>query len=374
MKKNFFYAVAILVGMTIGAGIFSLPYAASKAGFFPVVFYLLFLSGVLFAVYLFYAKIISATGKKKRLVGYSQKYLGKTGKSVAAFSAFFGFYGALLVYLILAGRFLNLVLSPLLGGSELLWMIVFFALHLLAILAGLRAVASIEFFMSVFLLLVVFVFLIFGWAKINWSNFINFSFSCSNIFFPYGVVLFSLLGMAAIPEMSQILHNDKSLVKKAIFLGTLIPVLVYLLFVLVVFGVTGADTSKEAILGLAVYFGQPIIALAAIFGIFAVSTSFLVLATNLRKVFQYDYKLPRLTSCFLACFVPLVLYLLGLKNFISIIAFAGGVMGGIDGILILLIYKKVKKIERSRAPSFVLGLLGLVFVLGIFYQIFQLIV
>lgn len=378
MKKKFLYAIATLIGMTVGAGIFSLPYTALRAGFFPVIFYLLLLASVLFLIYLLYGEIILITGSKYRLVGYSQIYLGKPGQAIATFSAIFGFYGVLLIYLIIGGRFLNLVLNPFFGGSEFLWTLVFFAVNALAIFFGLRVVASIEFFMSGFLFLVIFLFLIFGCPKINWAHFIDYSFVWPQIFYPYGIVLFALLGTVAIPELCQILGEAKHLIKKAIFWGTFIPVLIYVLFVITIFGISGIGTSKEAIEGLVPYFGQPIILIGAIFGLLAISTSFLVLGTNLKKVFQYDYKIGHGFSWALSCFVPLILYLSGFKNFIFIIGLVGAVMGGIDAILIILIYKKAKSLGKVapgyklKVPNLALAFLGLIFVLGIIYQIFQL--
>jgi len=42
MSKNFFYAVAILVGTIVGAGVFGIPYTIARFGFFPGIFYLFF--------------------------------------------------------------------------------------------------------------------------------------------------------------------------------------------------------------------------------------------------------------------------------------------------------------------------------------------
>lgn len=377
MKKRFFYAVATLVGMTVGAGIFSLPYTALKAGFVPVIFYLFFLTGALFIIYLLYAKIILATRKKYRLVGYSQLYLGKAGKTIATLSALLGFSGTLLVYVILGGQFLSLFLSSVLGGSIFLWTVIFFIANSVAIFFGLKMVGSAEFIMNGFLFLLLIVFLVFGWAAINWNNFIEHTVVWRQIFFPYGLALFALLGVTAIPELCQLLEKQKFLIKKAIFWGTFLPLLIYILFILIVLGVSGVNTSKDAILGLVPFFGQPIILVGAIFGLLTISTSFLVLGTNFKKVFQYDYKLGHFLSWLLVCFIPLVLLMFGLKNYILVIGFVGAVMGGIDGLLIILIYKKVRSLRKEiseyslKVPNLVLGFLGLIFVLGIIYQLFQ---
>jgi len=62
--------------------------------------------------------------------------------------------------------------------------------------------------------------------------------------------------------------------------------------------------------------------------------------------------------------LPLALFLIGIKDFIGVISFVGGIMLGIDGILILLMYSKIRPERKS-----LLYPLALVFVLGIFYEI-----
>ncbi|MDP2741348.1 MAG: hypothetical protein Q8O66_01510, partial [bacterium] len=59
----------------------------------------------------------------------------------------------------------------------------------------------------------------------------------------------------------------------------------------------------------------------------------------------------------------LVLFLLGLNSFIGLISFIGGVLLGIDGILILLMYKKIGGKKKVIYP------LVLIFLLGIIYEI-----
>jgi len=44
----------------------------------------------------------------------------------------------------------------------------------------------------------------------------------------------------------------------------------------------------------------------------------------------------------MTCFIPMILFLLGLRSFIAIISFVGGVLLVIDSILILLMYRKIK--------------------------------
>ena len=78
---------------------------------------------------------------------------------------------------------------------------------------------------------------------------------------------------------------------------------------------------------------------------------------------------------FLASFLPLGLFLAGIREFIAVIAFVGTFVGLIEGIVIALIYKKVKKIgERIpeyslKIPNFLIYLTILILILGTLSQI-----
>jgi len=150
------------------------------------------------------------------------------------------------------------------------------------------------------------------------------------------------------------------------------------MFAFVVCGVAGQKTSEEAIIGLSNFLGQRIFILGAILGILTMSTSFLTLGLALKEIFIYDYKINDITAWILACFVPFILFLLGLTSFIKVISMVGTITGGLNGIIILLMY--LKACERGeQKPAFSINLprpiiyiLCLIFGLGILYQIYYL--
>jgi len=371
-SRNFFYALSSLVGMIVGVGIFGIPFSFAQAGILVGFFYLIFLSGVVLAIHLFYGEIALRTNQGHGLVGYAAKYLGPLGKKIVGFVIIFEFYGALLAYLIAGGSFLNIILGRFLGGNNFLWTMIFFAFGSLMILAGLKTIAPSELFMSAFLLLIIGVFVVKGaplfqlanLTAINWSSF----------FLPYGIILFSLTGGAAIPEVRQILKGQENQLKKIIIIGTLVPALAYGLFVLSVVGVSGPQTTEYAMLGLVPYFGESVILLGAIFGFFAVFTSLLVIGANLKRIYCQDYRLKKGLAWFLICFVPLAGYLFGINDFILVISLIGAIAGGMEGIMVILIYRRAKK-RGERPPEYSLKVsriilfgLMLVFVLGIIYQ------
>ncbi len=196
-------------------------------------------------------------------------------------------------------------------------------------------------------------------------------FSLSKIFIPYGVILFAFVGAAAVPEMKEVLRRNKKELKKSIIIGSLIPLIMYALFAFAVVGVFGGNVTEVATVGLGLEFGKVIVIFANLFAVFAMTTSFLGLGLALREVYDYDYKLNERLSWVLACFVPLIVFLLGFKSFIKVIGLTGIFAGGLEGILIVLMLWNAKK-RSERNPEYSLGfvkligiILIIIFVLGI---------
>jgi len=370
--KNFFYAVSVLIGTIVGVGIFAIPYVCAQAGMLVGFLYFILIGGAILLLHLFYGEIILRTEGEHRLAGYAEKYLGGWGKKIVGAIIIFEFYGAMLAYLIVGGGFLSTIFNKLLGGSDFLWALIFFALGSLAILFGMRLIGAIEVFMTFFLLVIIGVLFFKGLPHINFGNLTKIN--LTNFFLPYGIILFSLTGGAAIPEMRQILKGEEKKLKKAIIWGTTIAVFASFLFGFSIVGITGSLTTQTGIEGLVPFLGDWILMLGAFFGFLAVATSFLIIGLNLRNVFWRDYKINKILAWLLACFVPLVAYLLGLINFIVIIGLVGAIAGGLEGISMILIYRQAKsRGERASeyslkvSPLFIFGLIFL-FALGIIYQ------
>lgn len=349
---QFFCAVAVLIGTIVGAGTFGLPYVMAQAGFGLGLFYLIILTGAVTLIHLSYGEIVLRTEQSHRLVGYAEKYLGRGAKTFAAIVLLFEYYGSLLAYIILGGEFLRIIFSRFLGGSETFWVLVFFALGMLAILFGLRFVSNGEFFMMLALVGLMAALVIKGWPLFDGQNLIGANWA--NWLLPYGVILFALAGSVAVPEMRQALKGQERKLKTAIFLGTVIPAVLYLVFVLAVVGISGSATSEDAISGLVPYFGPWIVQIGAIFGLLAVYTSFIVVGLSLKNIYRDDYHLSEGPAFFLICAIPLAAYLAGIKSFILVIGFVGAIMAGLDGILTIAIYLKAKK-NGDRRPEYSLS-------------------
>lgn len=355
---------------------FSLPYAGAQSGFMIAGVFLIILTIIITLLHLFYGEIVSRTKEKHRLVGYADYYLGKKWKSLVTVSVIVGFYGSLLVYIIVGGGFLYDIFSSTSNLPPVLFNLIFFAIGAIVIYFGLRFVSGLDLLMGFFLILIVFLFFILGFKYIDLSNLKTYNWK--NIFIPYGVTLYSLAGMSIIPELKEIFAGKNGkLYKKAIILGTVIPGILYFIFILTVMGLTGVNTTPEAINGLVSILGKKVVLMGAIFGFLATITSFFALGLCLKETFRYDFKINKNIAWFLVCFVPLVLFFLGAYNFVTIIILLGSLMGGIEGTAIVLIYSRAKKMG-NQIPDYNLGkmtairyIMVIFFVLGFIYTLWK---
>ena len=129
-------------------------------------------------------------------------------------------------------------------------------------------------------------------------------------------------------------------------------------------GISGIQTSSDAISGLTNFLDSRLVSLGLVLGLITTFTSFLALGLTLKRIFSYDFGVSTDLSFGLACFVPLSLFLLGFQDFIKIIGLVGGVMLGLEGSLILLMYQKIRPEKR-----WLTSLLILVFLGGLIYEL-----
>jgi amino acid permease len=376
MKKEFFEAIALLMGTVIGAGVLGIPYIVYKAGFLTGLLALVFLGVAVLFMNLFVGEIVLSTKGKHQLTGYAEKYLGKKGKFLMAISMFIGIYGALTAYLIGVGESLYAIFNVF---SPLVFSLIFFVIVSFLVFKGLKWISESELYLAGSVIVLILVISVVAFFSSNFSLEGLKTFELSKFFIPYGVILFSFLGTAAIPEMKEELKKNSKNLKKAILIGSLIPIFLYGLFAAAVIGVSGNNITEVSTIGLGQVLGEGILIFTNLFAIFAMTTSFLALGLALKWLFNFDYKLNKNLSWGLTVFLPLALFLLGVKSFISTIGMAGSFAGGLDGILVVLMLWQAKKLkerkpEYSMKYSKVIGtVLIVVFVLGILYQILNLV-
>ncbi len=361
-------AVSALTGTIIGAGILGIPFVVMKSGFTLGLLNIILLGTIIIITSLYLGEIMLRTKSDHQLTGYAEKYLGEKGKSLMFLATAFGILAALTAYLMGEGE----SLSYLIFGSSLYktHLTLFFWVALSSIsYYGLKALKRGEEIGLTLVIIFLCSILIFYSSDINVQN-LSYN-NTNNILSPFGVVLFSLLGFSAIPELKRLLGKNKNLIKKSVISAYVIAIIIYIIFTLVVLGVKGKYVPEIATLAL----GKPFIVL----GIVTMFTAYLCLTTALIDTLRLDFNLTKNKSWLITILIPLLIFtILNVTNnasFVKIIGIGGAISGGLTTLLILIMFHKAKYLG-DRRPEYTLPyskiltlIIILIFTLGIISEI-----
>ena len=99
--------------------------------------------------------------------------------------------------------------------------------------------------------------------------------------------------------MRRVLKKHQKLMKKAIIIGSLIPLFVYLLFTVIVLGLYGTSVTQVATIS----FGR----LVTLLGMFTMFSAFLALSLALEDTYRFDFGFSFKKAWIFTIFIPLIL-------------------------------------------------------------------
>ncbi len=337
---SLYEAVALIMSGTIGAGMLGIPFVIQKAGAGPGIIILFAVGVLMMLINLLLANIAIRADSELHKVGLARKYLGTVGALLMGLVTYTLFIGVQAVYLIGEGA----TLAAMFGGSELNWSWLFFMVGAVGIALGVRTVKIIE--LALMLGLISIVLVIAGLSLPN-INFVHWQYiNLTQLFVPLGVLLFAFHGTTAVPEAYNILrHRDRDFRKAAIIAGVL-TIIIYAVFALAVIGVTGAETSEIATVGLGRALGRAVFAFGNLFALIAMGTSFLMTGVALTDSFAWDLRVSRWLATLFVLLAPLAIFLLfGSFGFIGLIDFLGKIFITLELALILVMAYRAKVIH-----------------------------
>ena len=379
-KNKTAIGVATMIGTIIGAGILGIPYLVAQTGLLYGLIVILLLGIAYIFINLFVGEIVLRTKASHQMTGYAEKYLGKYAKVILTIAMVFGTYGALSAYLIGEGQTLFTLVE---WGSPLVFSLIFGAVGILIVSRGLKATGRAELILNTVFLGVITLIGIFSFRQITWNNISHLDFA--KLLMPYGTILFAYLGFASIPEVREELGRETKKMKTVILAGSIIPIIVYILFTFVVVGIVGLDNfdvllpnERIATVALSLYSAPILGTLANIMAFLTMFTSFLALSLILLDIYKKDYRISFRWAFLFTFLVPFAVVLLNFTSFISILSVVGTFTGGVEGILVVLMFWRCKKLG-DRKPEFTLRqnriigtLLILMFLSGMVYFLVKL--
>lgn len=350
----------MLLGATVGAGIFALPEIFARAGFLSGFIYLGFFSALLIYVHWLFSRA-AETAHSGSLYGSVARTLGPRYAYVAFLSIVCGLILTLVVFLVIGAKFL----LPIFGNfNQALFF--FWLLASLPILLSLPRFTALE-TLGAFFMVAAIIYIFFSAPNLG-GAITPANFAIKDTFLPFGAILFALAGWTGVPPLLAILKGErnKKSVLASLILGTLGSALLYAFFVVGIAGSTEIITS-DTISGLIHWPPLKIFVLIAL-GLFAVWTSYLPISIEIKDSFAEDLGIERALSTAIAIFLPLLLVWVGLTNVMKIIALAGGVFLSFQYIFILLFSRKVLRLRGFH--SFASALSIVIFFSGALYEVY----
>ncbi len=337
----------MLLGMIIGAGLFSLPIALRDAGVPLFLGLVTVLAYFMAKVNGFYREIVDHTSDRHQLPGYVKMVLGRHWATLSASLLLFSTFGALIAYLILSGNFMSQIapVSPFTGS-----MIFYGTAFVFLFFAG-KSLESWDVFFTflkmVLLVIVIAVALLSLDAPRALANVLP-----AKPLIAYGSVLFALTGFSIVPELKK----DKG-IKRSIYAAKIIASLVYLMFAfsLVMFLEGDKYVFNNAALTL----------LFNLAGVFSVFTPYLMLSWVAYDLFNKDLLFGKKESLLLSLAVPFFFFIIGVNDFMTVISVTGGVFLG--GIVVIICRMYQKKFPGQN--TLFINLIQAVFFLGVVAEI-----
>lgn len=336
-RGRFFGGSLLVAGCCIGAGMLGLPVLSASAGFFPSLF--VFFLCWLFMVSTGYLvlEVNLRSGHETSLISMADHTLGYWGKAITWFLFLFLFYSLMVAYISASGSLVtdflarfNVHTFPSMGG------LLFCLLFGLLVYLGTKAV---DFFNRPLMLglIVSYVFLVqMGVHYVDGDLLKRQNWMAITPVIPVAILSFGYHNM--IPSLTTYLKRDTSTIKKAIMLGSLIPLFVYLVWEWLILGIVPFEgglsqaVSHEEIAteALKSAIGNSyVLDVAQAFAFFAIITSFLSVALSFVDFFEDGLKIKdtpsgRFFSTLLVVTPPFLFSLLYPEIFLTALKYAGG--------------------------------------------------
>lgn len=377
-KGNVLGGALLVAGTSIGGGMLALPVLTSLAGFIPSV--VLYFVCWLFMVCtgLLFLEISQWMKGESNIISMASYTLGGGGRIAAWVLYIFLFYCLTIAYIVGCGNIVselsNYTIPDWLG--PLLFVLVFSPLILirtsLASLLNIILVAG--------LALSYFAFVIFGFRDVKPEYLLHADWSKSLMVLPIAFTSFAYQGI--IPTLTSYMHNDVKATRRAILIGSFIPLIAYIIWEWLILGIVpthgpgglaeALQNGDNAVYPLRNFIQNPAIYfIGQSFAFFALVTSFLGVALGLRDFLADGLKIQKdrrgkILLAALIFVVPLIIAVLYPHIFLIALDYAGGfgcalLLGLLPIIMVWVGRYQLGHENNPQLPGgkIVLGLLGL---------------
>jgi tyrosine-specific transport protein len=281
IKPSSTWQAALLVaGTAIGGGMLALPVMTGLGGFLPSLLIYVLCWAFMYCTGLLFLEISQWVGTHSNLVSIAEKTLGMGGKIAAWLLYLFLFYCLTLAYVVGCGEMVGSILPglPAWGGA---W--IFTLLVAPFVFLGSRVVVKFNLLLMAGLGLSFLAFVILGAPYVQVELLKHADWSGAMIALPICFTSFAYQGI--IPTLIDYVHHDIPRARRAILIGTLIPLAAYILWQWLILGiippfgpyglVAAMEQGHNAVQPLSHFLDNPVVrTLGQAFAFFALLTSF----------------------------------------------------------------------------------------------------
>ncbi len=392
MNRRILSGSFLVAGTTVGAGMLGIPLMTAKAGFWPAVWINLGAWLIMLWTGLLYLEATLWMPVGSNLLSMSKRFFGRRGRIFSGLMFLFLYYCLMVAYYAAGAPMLGLGIEKVLGlpVTALSGYLIFGLVFGTIVGLGAKWIDRTNLILITGLIFSYFFLISLGSSSVQPERFQTANWSISIFAMP---ILFSAFGYHnIIPSLVTYFGKDRSAIQKSIVIGTLIALVIYLIWQWLVIGLIPIEGISEALRD-----GKPVTAalhtvtgniwifwVGQMFAFFALVTSLLGVSFSMVDFFADGLKLERegwkrggLT--FLTFFPPLVIVLIYPTIFDKALGIAGGIgeaiLNGLVPIGLVWVggfYKGLKKAQfGSNRGYLTLGAVIIAFVM--FLEIYNLI-
>lgn len=245
-KENGFIGGALLIaGTAIGGGMLALPVLTAAAGFFPAVIIYTLCWLFMASTGLLLMEVFLWSDEEVNIVSMARMTLGRPGQIIAWLLYIFLFYSLTVAYVSGGGALVISVLQSL-GLNLPQWCgpLIFVLIFAPFVAFGTKAVDRINELLMFGLISSFLVFIFFGATQIQFELLRRMQWPMAFLATPVVFTSFGFQGI--VPTLTNYLKRNPATVKKAIWLGSALPLICYILWEGLILGIATLDQLENA--------------------------------------------------------------------------------------------------------------------------------
>lgn len=337
MKKGSVFGGSLLVaGTTIGGGMLALPVLTSLGGFLPSLLIYFLCWAFMASTGLLFLEVALWCGNESNIVTMASKTLGPIGKISAWILYLFLFYCLTLAYVVGCGDLVSQAFGETISDGA--GSLIFVALFAPVIFMGPKVASKLNVYLVAALAFFYLAFVVLGFRFVQDELLMHVNWRLSLKALPVAFTAFAYQGI--IPTLVSYMDYDYKKTKKAILIGSLIPLIAYIIWQWLILGIVptfgpggleeALKNGDNAIYPLKNFIQNPLVyPIGQCFAFFALLTSFLGVTLGLFDFLADGLQIKKtpinkIFLCLLIFVPPLCVAFIYPGLFLRALDFAGG--------------------------------------------------